>query len=756
VRAAIFKPCLLAAAVALTLPHAAQAAGLGRLAVHSTLGQPLSAEIELHSVGRNELSTLAARIATPEAYQRANVPYNSALAGARMSVEKRPDGQHYLKAVTSRAVTEPYVELMVELTWQGGSLVRQYTALLDPPGFGQSADALGTPVPTTVARAPAPPVSEAPVTELSPVQTASSTRAEARASAPRDEGAASSAPWVRQYGPVERGETLGSIARVVRYDDATVEQTMVGLHRHNPEAFIRNNMNLLRTGRILQVPEPIIMSSIPQRLAVREIRLQTADWESFRARLAQRAAPAREAEPPPAERIDAQSAQRPPIEGRDVVRLSRGDAAPAAKGATAGNAERVRSLEEDAIASRGALAEANERIAQLESTLRDMHRLMEAKGGGAGAVAAQGATPASMALPVEADAPAPARRIVRQSAAQAEPSLMEAVLGNALFLAAGGGALMLGLGFWLVRRRRAQATEADAADELDFTLESRLAASDEAVRAKVLALGEDDDKDEAVPARSATVAAATAHQSAFKEAAEPADDRSFEALSTLRSVPAAAETSPRPGSVEAQNPLTQRTSAPDAGSFAGPAAGEGVSQPAVAFDLEPPARTSVPSEPPPAPLAAAAEGGPNTQQEQAPLPVFSLEEWTSEPVQPEAPRAAPELPPLDFGTVNFAPPAASPEPELPPLALSGELSAPAREFEQTLKELELDFDGPSTVPTGPARDPRWHDVQQKFDLAKAYEEMGDKNGARDVLQEVLKEGDPEQRAHATVLMQTLS
>jgi len=56
---------------------------------------------------------------------------------------------------------------------------------------------------------------------------------------------------------------------------------------------------------------------------------------------------------------------------------------------------------------------------------------------------------------------------------------------------------------------------------------------------------------------------------------------------------------------------------------------------------------------------------------------------------------------------------------------------------------------------GGEKDGHWYDVQTKFDLAKAYQEMGDKDGAKEILQEVIKEGDTEQKAQAKNLMDSL-
>ena len=132
------------AGVLLLSPLVAYSAGLGRLTILSALGQPLSAEIDLVSVQKDEVSSLAIRLAPPEAFTKANITFSPALIGARLSIEKRADGQPYAKITSSRSVNEPFISVLVELSWSRGRLVREYTALIDPPNVPA----------TTVAAAP--------------------------------------------------------------------------------------------------------------------------------------------------------------------------------------------------------------------------------------------------------------------------------------------------------------------------------------------------------------------------------------------------------------------------------------------------------------------------------------------------------------------------------------------------------------------------------------------------------------------------
>ncbi len=138
---------------------AAQAAGLGRLSVNSALGQVLAAEIELLSLQPGEFEVLSARVASPEAYRDAKIEYTSALRLLRFSVEKRAGGQPYVKVTSIAPINEPFLDVLIEVTWPSGRLQREYPILLDPPGFN---DARAAATPARPAATPAAPVASAP------------------------------------------------------------------------------------------------------------------------------------------------------------------------------------------------------------------------------------------------------------------------------------------------------------------------------------------------------------------------------------------------------------------------------------------------------------------------------------------------------------------------------------------------------------------------------------------------------------------
>src|SRR5262245_41505099 len=155
----------------------------------STLGDRLNLEIDLVAVSKEELSTLSARLSGAEAYKQANLQYNAALVGARVSIERRQSGQSYVKITSSRPVNEPFIDVLVEVTSSSGRLVREYTVLVDPPGTAPTQAAAPAGAPTASPIAP-------PVAAPSP----RTRRPEAAAPSPAPMAGA------KEYGPIKQGE----------------------------------------------------------------------------------------------------------------------------------------------------------------------------------------------------------------------------------------------------------------------------------------------------------------------------------------------------------------------------------------------------------------------------------------------------------------------------------------------------------------------------------------------------------------------
>src|SRR5664279_4935280 len=150
----------IAAAILCLASPWASALGLGRLTVQSALGEAMYAEIEVTSMTADEQANLKIRVAPPEAYRAANVDYNPVLPTTRASLQKRPDGRIFLRLVSDRGVQEPFVDVILEISWATGRLVREYTLLFDPPApvrAAAPAAAPGTTASPVISAAPTAP-----------------------------------------------------------------------------------------------------------------------------------------------------------------------------------------------------------------------------------------------------------------------------------------------------------------------------------------------------------------------------------------------------------------------------------------------------------------------------------------------------------------------------------------------------------------------------------------------------------------------
>ena len=329
--------------IGLVVPWVAGAAGLGQLNVVSSLGQPLNAEIDILSVRKEDAGSLAVRLASPDAYRQANLEYGPVVRGISLRILQRPGGQPYIQLTSSQSVNEPFVNLLVELSWPSGRLVREYSALLDPPGFAVAPQAAAPVAPVETRPAPA-------------------TRPPAAAAAPAPATTAAG-----EYGPVKRGDTLSKIAASVKPASVSLEQMLVGLLIANPEAFISNNINRLKAGATLRIPDEAQLTATPQDKARQDVRVQTADWNRYRRRLADSAGMTKEptADGPKRAAVRIKDDDK---SGKDVLRLSSGQTA---GGKTRSNTERIQNLEEELIARDRALNEANARIKELERAVKD-------------------------------------------------------------------------------------------------------------------------------------------------------------------------------------------------------------------------------------------------------------------------------------------------------------------------------------------------------------------------------------------------
>ena len=374
----------------------AEAAGLGRLTVQSALGQPLRAEVEVTSVSPDEAESLKARIASPEAFSRVGLQYKEALAGVRMDVENR-GGRYFIKVTSSRPINDPFVDLVVELSWASGTFSREYTFLLDPPtqqNANQANRSGNAPVAGAATAAAATGAAASGGNAVRTIDPATGRLVNQERGAQGRSQAASQPTGAKQQAAqaqggrdtsseggsvtVGQGETLGMIAARVRPASATLDQTIVAIYRNNPTAFIQNNPNLIRQGRTLNIPSEGEIAAIDSTEAGRQLRMAARDFRSYKERMAG-ATPevasgngSSTASGAISAKVDDERSRQAGSEDR--LELSRSEGGKDAQGSAVGARDA-----EAQVAREAALKEANSRIAELEKNVGALKSMLELK-----------------------------------------------------------------------------------------------------------------------------------------------------------------------------------------------------------------------------------------------------------------------------------------------------------------------------------------------------------------------------------------
>ena len=829
----------LAVAALLLAPLMAHAAGLGRLTVNSALGQPLRAEIEIVSLQPGEEDSLQARLASPEAFRQAGIELSNALVGLQFAIEKR-SGRPVIRLSTVQAVNEPFVDMLVELSWASGRLIREYTFLIDPAEYKG-------PAPAAAAAAAAPAPAARPTAEPAAVKPAPRAEAKPVPSAP---AAASIA--AKQH-DVIKGDTLGAIARQNLPAGVTLNQMLVALYRANQAAFIRGNINLVRAGRILNIPDREAILAIGAADASRQVQAQMADFAEYKRKLGQAvaavpAAPTREREV--AGRIAPKPAAPAPAEQKDQLKLSKAD--PAKPGAPTARAAR----EDDRVARERAVKEAQSRVSDLEKNVADLQKLVEMKNQQmaelekkaaakppapvpAPAPAAKAPEPAKDApkqvpkeAPKEAAKEAPkeaAKEIAKEAPKKSKPpaapvkaapeqSFFEEFIEDPIALAGLGGVVLLlgGYGAWAWRRKKKSqttqfqdsvlgaATGAGASSVFDKAAEkpapdtpppsAALDSSQVSVSGASVGTAESDEVD---PIAEADVYMAygrdaqaeeilkeslgkdpsrvAVHAKLLELYANRKDAKNFEQSALkLKGLTngAGAEWDKAMALGHAIDPGNGLYGS---GGAVAEAAAPAAAAPALDFDIGGGAAAE------PAAVPKADSGGLDFDigATTAAIPKSDFVASGTLKLDSGDTKAASTGLDFDLGgagadddgekTMLMPPRKAAPaaEPKADPdatVAMDFDLNIDLGGGKPDAKPADapLDFGGLSLdlgTPGGEAgaggADPKWQEVATKLDLAKAYQEIGDKDGARELLNEVVKEGDAAQQGQAQQMLSSL-
>jgi len=363
----------------LGLPALVYALGLGQIQLESGLNQPFEASIEILSPTADELSSLTVVLADPDAFRRAGVDRLFVLSNLRFEIKVNDTGPDFIRVYSTEPIREPYLNFLVEADWSKGRLYREYTVLLDPPLYDPNA--------------------RRPVVTRPRVQEQETVPAEQQVYVPGElageetpatggggEATAGGAGSPGEYGPTVATDTLWSIASSTRPDDSiSVQQMMLAILHANPGAFLDDNINGLKRGEILRIPNRNEILAMTQAQALAEARSQNSTWQETRGVMvstptrAVTAAPAESTAETPATTAAEESSELRLMAASDSgAGTSQGDTGTA--GAGTGESGAALALANEQLE---ALTQENkdlkDRLTESESIINDLKRLVSLK-----------------------------------------------------------------------------------------------------------------------------------------------------------------------------------------------------------------------------------------------------------------------------------------------------------------------------------------------------------------------------------------
>jgi pilus assembly protein FimV len=303
----------------------ANALGLGELTLKSAQNQPLDAEIELLDVRDLKAAEVAPSLAPPEEFSKAGVAFPTYLEDLTFTPVINPNGKSVLRVTSSQPLPGPVVKFLVQVMWPQGRLLRDYSVLLDQAKAQGDKPAAGNVTPATT-------------------------------------GASNYT--------TQRRDTLWQIA-ARNTQGGSIQQTMIAIQALNPDAFIGNNINQLKVGQVLRLPDQQQVQNIAQGEANREVAEQYAAWREGR-RLGPRARQLDATRRGAAEAAPARIAQG------DNLRLVTPGSQAGAGQAKALN-DKLAVAQESLDTSRRDNDELKSRMADLQSQLDKLQRLIELK-----------------------------------------------------------------------------------------------------------------------------------------------------------------------------------------------------------------------------------------------------------------------------------------------------------------------------------------------------------------------------------------
>ena len=385
----------------------AHALGLGEVTLQSALNQPLVAEIELLEVRDLASNEVIPTLASPEAFTKAGVDRQFFLTDLKFTPVLKPNGKSVIRVTSSKPMREPYLNFLVEVLWPNGRLLREYTVLLDPPLYtpqsvipaaAQMPVAAPAPAPRVQAPAPAPRPAPAAVKPVAPTT-------------PAAPAAPVGKPLEGNEYKTTANDTLWEIAQRARAG-GSVHQAMLAIQDLNPDAFVGGNINRLKNGQVLRLPDEQQVKSRAQGEALAQVAEQNAAWREGRSV----AASARQLD---ATKRTSAAATPAKVETGDSLKLVAADSGKATTGSDKGAADskaltdKLAVTQESLDSSRRENDELKGRMTDLQSQLDKLQRLIQLKDDQMAKLqadlAAQGQAPAvAPAAPVAPVAEAPA------------------------------------------------------------------------------------------------------------------------------------------------------------------------------------------------------------------------------------------------------------------------------------------------------------------------------------------------------------
>ena len=344
------------------IPLTVSATGLGKLNVFSALGEPLNAEIELLSATPEELETLTASLGSEEQYAAQGIDKSAIQQNIKVDITKKPNGTSVVQLTSSQVVTDPFLDILVQVVWSDGQLSREYTLLLDPSDYSAS-------------------------TINSPAVEASQAVAKQSALSPQ----ADTHVKAKQSVTTVKGDSLSAIAKRIQVQDVNLDQMLLGLYKANPNAFDGGNMNRLKVGQVIHVPSAETLLATSQDEAKAEIKAQTTNWHAYVAKLSDAVgysdandnAVNNQSSGKVATKAEDKAA--PVADGpRDVVKLAKTELTKASEGSssqaeTKTSEQANANLQDDLVAKENAIKETDEKSAALEKQIADMKKLLAIK-----------------------------------------------------------------------------------------------------------------------------------------------------------------------------------------------------------------------------------------------------------------------------------------------------------------------------------------------------------------------------------------